>query len=108
MLEELGPDRQHKGHDWVKQQLRDLALLKHIAIESVQWYRETEAGEPDVEGRQPMRDTDVLEFDVAEKHYRIEFPRSTVEDCGQADYLSERPNVMKQLKEELRQIKGTR
>ena len=107
MIEELGPDSQHEGHHWVKEQLGDLALLKHIAIESVQWYRETEAGEPDVEGLQPMRDTDVLEFHVAEKRYRIEFLRSTVEDCEHAYYVSERPNVMEQLKEELRRIKRT-
>ena len=100
MIEELGPDSQHKGHDWVKQELGDLALLKRIAIESVQWYRETE-------DLPPMRDTDVLEFHVAEKRYRIELLRSTVEDCEHANYVSERPHVREQLKEELRRIKRT-
>ena len=107
MIEKLGPDSQHEGHHWVKQQLRDLALLKRIAIESVQWYRETEAGEPDVEGLPPMRDTDVLEFHVAEKRYRIGFLRSTVKDCEHANYVSERPHVLEQLQEEVRRIKRT-
>ena len=104
MIEELGPDSQHKGHDWVKQELKDLALLKHIAVESVQWYRETAPGEPDVEG---LRDTDILKFHVAEKRYRIEFLRSTLEDCEHANYVSERPHVLEQLQEEVRRIKRT-
>ncbi len=107
MIEELGPDSQHKGHDWVKQKLKDLALLKHIAVESVQWYRETAPGEPDVEGLPALRDTDILKFHVAEKRYRIEFLRSTLKDCEHANYVSERPHVTEQLKEELRRIKRT-